>query len=57
MSTRVTYTDNNGATVGEEGLAGWLDEYLEEQDRLFVRGSDGRKYLVNVAVSFIPQED
>lgn len=49
----VTFTDDDGNGVEADEIAEDIDTMLEETNRLFVKGSDGNRYLVSVAVTFV----
>jgi hypothetical protein len=48
----ITYTDEDGASVTQDDIAEYFDEVLGDSGTVYVRGSDGHRYLVSVAVTF-----
>jgi hypothetical protein len=49
----VTYKDENDNNVTPEDFGNMIDKMLSEMGGIFVTGSDGHRYLVNVAVTFV----
>jgi len=48
----ITYTDEDGASVTQDDIAEYFDEVLGDSGTVYVRGSDGHRYLVSVSVTF-----
>jgi hypothetical protein len=48
----ITYTNEEGEEVDPDDIAAEIDEHLESSTGIFVRGSDGNRYLVSVRVTF-----
>jgi hypothetical protein len=53
--------EGDGETYGKrelvDRLGEWIDEKLQEHDRLFVRDTEGGRWLVSAAVRLVPADE
>jgi hypothetical protein len=53
----ITYKDGNDNDGTPDDFGNMIDKILSEMGGIFVTGSDGHRYLVNVAVTFVRDDD
>jgi hypothetical protein len=57
MSKKRTYTTEDGQEVEPDDIAEQIDDQLQEAGVLFLKGSDGHRYLVSVGVKFVRSDE